>query len=61
MVAVSRADVEAGFMARFAARGMGTGTDPEGMEAARAVCRARAAECAEVLDWLARGNMGNGE
>lgn len=53
-VAVSCADVEAAFLARFAALGMGLGTDSESMDVARAVCRSRAAECADVLDYLAR-------
>lgn len=54
-VAVSRADVESAFMVRFAAIGLGLGTDPDGMTAAKVVCRSRAAECAEVLDYLVDG------
>lgn len=50
--AVSRADVESAFMTRFAALGMGLGTDPDGIAAAKAVCRSRAAGCTEVLDYL---------
>ena len=53
-VPVSRADVEAAFMARYASIGLGFGTSPEDMRAARAVCRIRAGECADVLDFLAR-------
>lgn len=52
-VPVSRADVEAAFMARYASMGMGFGASPEGMRAARAACRLRAEECADVLDFLA--------
>lgn len=53
-IPVSRAGVEAAFMARYASIGLGFGTSPEDMRAACAVCRIRAGECADVLDFLAR-------
>lgn len=51
LVAVSRADLERGYLAYFCANG-GTGCD---MEASAYIAKARAIECAAVLDFLAGG------
>lgn len=49
LVAVSRADLERGYLAYFCANG-GTGCD---MGASALIAHARAVECAAVLDFLA--------
>lgn len=49
LVAVSRADLERGYLAYFCANG-GTGCD---MGASALIAKARAVECAAVLDFLA--------
>lgn len=51
LVAVSRADLERGYLAYFCANG-GTGCD---MEASAIIAKARAVECAAVLDFLVGG------
>lgn len=50
-VTVSRADLERGYLVYFCANG-GTGCD---MEASALIAKARAVECAAVLDFLAGG------
>ncbi|WP_304597296.1 hypothetical protein [Adlercreutzia caecimuris] len=50
-VPVSMADLERGYLTHFCADG-GTGC---GMEATAFIAKARAVECAEVLDFLAKG------
>lgn len=49
-VPVSPADLERGYLAYFCANG-GTGCD---MEASALIAKARAVECAAVLDFLAK-------
>lgn len=57
-VPVSLADLERAFLALHAAEGAGLGADAEGMRCASFMAKARAVECAAVMDFLTAGSAG---